>query len=153
MNPDTRPGGEQICMSVVLDDVAGLVERMKEDEDLQALLEPGHEFASTMADALVLVNAAENQLRSEDDTGLLLTFKKLSELHFEHIETVTFDAFWSPEHKLRKAIRDTLQILLRHPVLEEKFSWNSGDEGWAAAGIPCVQFGFVQEKKSKKRRK
>ena len=136
----------------VADRIEAILENATTNETLQQLA-TNAEFSQTLEDAIALASAAEAQLRRDDDTAILDTLKKLSELHATHIEHVTFDAFWLPEHHLRKFIRDSLQAMLAYPLLEEMFNWNSGDEDWAYAGIPAGQFGFVQEKKSPKKKR
>jgi len=139
-------------MMAIADDLKSALEDLQENEDVQELKD-NKDYKDTLTDAQKLVEQAENNLRGDDDTGLMETFKKLFEIHAEHIETVTFDAFWLPEHQLRKFIRDAIQKLLNHPVLKEKYEWDTGDEDMAYAGIPAGQFGYVKETRSHKQKK
>ena len=136
----------------IADDLKSHLEDLQENEEVQALKE-NEDYKDTLSSAKKLVEQAETHLRSDDDTGLLETFKKLFELHAEHIECVTFDAFWLPEHQLRKIIRDAIHKLLNHPLLKEKYEWDTGDEDWAYSGIPAGQFGYVKETQSFKQKK
>lgn len=139
-------------MIEIADDLKSHLKDLEANEEVQALKE-NEDYRDTLSSAFALVEQAETHLRSDDDTELLETFNKLFELHAEHIEYVTFDAFWLPEHQLRKFIRDAIHKLLDHPVLKEKYEWDTGDEDGAYAGIASSQFGYVKEKKKKRNRK
>ena len=136
----------------IADDLKSHLQHLDENLEVQKLKE-SEDYKATLTSATTLVSQAEANLRSDDDTELLETFKKLFELHDEHIECVTFDAFWLPEHQLRKFIRDAIHTLLDHPLLNETYEWDSGDEDWAYAGIPAGQFGYVKETRSQKQKK
>jgi hypothetical protein len=139
-------------MMDIADNLKSRLEDIEANKEVQELKD-NEDYKDTLSSAKTLVEQAETHLRSDDDTELLETFKKLFELHAEHIEYVTFDAFWLPEHQLRKFIRDAIHKLLDHPVLKEKYEWDTGDEDGAYAGIASSQFGYVKETQSQKQKK
>ena len=116
---------------------------------------PEEEFKEVLDSLKSIVNDACGALEKQDDDDIVEAFKNLNNLHVEHIENVTFDSYWMYEHRLRKVIRDVIAELLKNPVLEKLYDWDTGDEDEAYAGIPRGQFGYVKKKKAanKKRRK
>ena len=114
---------------------------------------PEEEFKEVLDSLKSIVNDACGALEKQDDQGLIESFKKLGDLHFDHIENIPFDCYGLYGHRLRKAIRDVIAELLKNPVLEKLYVWDSGDEDEAYAGIPRGQFGYVKKKKANKKRR
>lgn len=121
-----------------------------EQRDLEP---PEEEFKEVLDSLKSIVNDACGALEKQDDQGLIESFKKLGDLHFDHIENIPFDSFWIYEHRIRKVIRDVIAELLKNPILANLYDWDSGDEDEAYAGIPRGQFGYVKKKKANKKRR
>tara|TARA_B110000858_G_C17630208_1_gene393167 strand:- start:239 stop:652 length:414 start_codon:yes stop_codon:yes gene_type:complete len=129
-----------------------LTEFLKFQIEHRELEPPEEEFKEVFESLKSIVNDACGALEKQDDQGLIVSFTKLADLHFDHIENIPFDSYGLYEHRLRKAIRDVIAELLRNTTLSE-YEWDSGDEDEAYAGNPRGQFGFVKKRRAYKKRR